>query len=147
MLSLPLVSYGWLMPLALLGWIRLRKDDRPMILYLKGYAVAYISGLLLTFLTSDYRLPLYPVWILFAAFALDQSWADLMQKRQRVLIKTAFIFLLFFTFCNYETYLNKQNYNAQMQKRMDQLLSPKKPSHLPRANESPAMSQTTLLKS
>lgn len=126
-LSMPLVSCGWLIPLALLGWIRLRKDSRPMIQLLKGFAVSYIVSLLLTFVTADYRLPLYPVWIIFAAFALDRVWVDLMEKRFDILKRMAVIFLLFFIFCNYETYLNKQNYNVNMQKRMNALMTSFKP--------------------
>ncbi len=126
-LSLPLVSYGWLAPLALIGWIRLRNDRRLMVSLLKGFAVSYILGLLLTFVTADYRLPFHPIWIVFSAFALDQIWNDLMEKRMIVLRNTAFVFLALFLFCNYQTYLSKSRYDQYMQKRFDTVLSPKKP--------------------
>ena len=78
-------------------------------------------------MTADYRLPLHPIWIIFSAFALDQIWNDLMEKRMIVLRNTALVFLALFVFCNYQTYLSKFNYDTYMQKRFDTVLSPKKP--------------------
>ncbi len=125
-LCLPLVSYGWLAPLALVGWIRLRKDERMMVRFLKGFAASYILSLLLFFVTADYRLPLHPIWIIFAAFTLDAVWSDIEHQRLETLRKSILLFMLFFLFCNMETYLNRYNYEISMRQRVEAVLHPSK---------------------
>ena len=122
-LGLPLVSYGWLAPLALLGWIGLRKDSRPMISLLQGTAFFYIAALMLTLVTADYRLPLHSIWIIFAAFAVErfiQNWQD---GKVQVLRRSICLFILFFIFCNYQTYLPKYRYESFLHKRHDTILT------------------------
>jgi len=122
-LGLPLVSYGWLAPLALLGWIGLRKDSRPMISLLKGTAVFYIAALMLTFVTADYRLPLHAIWILFASFGADRLIHNWQANRHEEFKKAIALFLVFFIFCNYQTHLRKERYDSLLQKRHDTILA------------------------
>ena len=140
-LRLPLVSYGWLAPLALLGWIGLRKDSRPMISFLKGAAVLYVIALLLTFVTADYRLPLHSIWILFASFSVDRLIRNWQASQHDELKKAAALFAVFFVFCNYQTHLRKERYDSFLQKRHDTILNAqqtKEASSVGRAEVKPA---------
>ncbi len=121
-LGLPLVSYGWLAPLALLGWLYLSRDTRPAVSLLKGLAVFYILALMLTFVTADYRLPLHPIWIIFASCAVDRFVQDWQGGKFQSLRRSFCFFVLFFIFCNYQTYLPKYRYDSSLQKRHDKLL-------------------------
>ncbi len=68
-----LLSYGWLLPLFLVGMaLAARVPPTPWILYLW---VAYFCLLTLVMHgTTRYRLPVDPVIILFAAFTLERMW-------------------------------------------------------------------------
>ena len=68
-----LLSYGWLLPLFLVGMaLAVRVPPTPWILYLW---VAYFCLLTLVMHgTTRYRLPVEPVIILFAAFTLERLW-------------------------------------------------------------------------
>ncbi|MBN1596353.1 glycosyltransferase family 39 protein [candidate division FCPU426 bacterium] len=70
-----LVSYAWLLPLAVAGiCIILRQDSRnPHLRLLAAFLLVYGTSLLLFFVTSRYRLPLLPMLIVFAALAVEQA--------------------------------------------------------------------------
>jgi len=132
-LSLPLFSYGLLAPLAILGWVYLRGDKRPTVSLLKGLAVFYILSLMLTFVTADYRLPLHPLWILFASCAVDRFIQDWQGGKKQVLRFSICLFILFFIFCNYQTYLPKYRYDSYLRKWHDNVLQPLQEPHPQRA--------------
>lgn len=129
-LKFPLVSYGWLAPFALLGWMGLRGDRRPMVIFLQGFAIFYILGLLATFVSADYRLPLHPVWILFSAYAIDRLWSGFEKRCPEMRQQMAWLFL-FLIFCNYGTFLHRANFDAFMKSRHKILLETLKKDSAP----------------
>lgn len=73
MLNLPFPTYAAVLPFALAGmFLAIR---RPMAQVLILFFFAYASGLLIFFNLSRMRLPVVPVAILFAGFALVQLWS------------------------------------------------------------------------
>lgn len=124
-LSLPLISYGLLAPLGLVGWLCLDRDSRPMVYFFKGFAAFYILGLLITFVTADYRLPLHLIWIIFAASFIDQVLTHIQKKEMRWLGGNAALILIFILFCNYPTYLDRDRYQRSIQARYEKICETK----------------------
>ncbi len=124
-LGLPLVSAVLVLPLGLLGMLAALKDKRPAIqlwiLFFTGYALS----LILTFVTSNYRLPLYLPMLLFAGYALDNAIQEFKQGVPQ-LQRWALFFLVFWIFCNYETFLSKYRYDNFIQKRIQFYSTPYK---------------------
>ncbi len=79
-LRLPLVTFGLLAPLALLGLVvGLRTWRRSLLLYLQ--VILSTFSVLLFFVSSRYRLATVPFLILFAAFGLSWSWKMIRSRR------------------------------------------------------------------
>ncbi|OGC92204.1 MAG: hypothetical protein A2142_09485 [candidate division Zixibacteria bacterium RBG_16_48_11] len=94
----------WLVgPLAILGMIyslrRFRKYS-PLFFYIFSYMLTVVFF----FVADRFRLPVIPVLIIFAGFALVQSWDRLRQKAYRQLILPLVILLISFWFCNSKAY-------------------------------------------
>jgi 4-amino-4-deoxy-L-arabinose transferase-like glycosyltransferase len=91
LLSWPLPRYGVLLPLALCGaaFAGRRRDA----LLLQGFALAYASSLLLFFNLSRLRLPIVPIVIVFAGYALVEL-ARRVQRREPRGVAPALVFLL-----------------------------------------------------
>lgn len=89
------VRVAWLLPLALAGWVRLR---RPGMLYrsLWVYVALYTLVLVLFFMIERFRLPLVPVWIVLAAFGVGSLWERDRRRRWLALILVAVGILLAF---------------------------------------------------
>lgn len=79
-LRMPVLSWGFFLAFGLAGiWLTRRRLRE---LYpLHGYLVLYGLSLVAFFVTSRFRLPLWPVLILFGAAALDNAVARLRQRR------------------------------------------------------------------
>ncbi|MBI2501783.1 MAG: tetratricopeptide repeat protein [Candidatus Latescibacteria bacterium] len=72
-------NWGWVAPLALAAWGVWGSARRETLLEL--YCLAYLLGCLLFFVSSEYRLPLVPVLLLWAALGLSEGQRAL-QRRQ-----------------------------------------------------------------
>jgi tetratricopeptide (TPR) repeat protein len=59
------LDWGWMAPLGLAGWAVWGRRRREVMLEI--YALAYLAGCLVFFVSSEYRLPLVPVLLLWAA--------------------------------------------------------------------------------
>jgi 4-amino-4-deoxy-L-arabinose transferase-like glycosyltransferase len=69
MLEIPLIGFGLICPLALLGLLLCARDfKRVGILHL--FVAGYAAALVFFFVSSRYRLPLVPVFLVFAAHSL-----------------------------------------------------------------------------
>jgi hypothetical protein len=91
------IGYGFLLPVAVLGLllaVRLRRDDRVLLLY----GLVIFAGLMMSNISSRQRLALVPVLIFYAALGIVWLWDALQAKQIRraafaivVLICTALI--------------------------------------------------------
>lgn len=70
LLRLPLISFYFISPLGILGWLLCRK--KPETSLIKLFILAYAISNILYFVTSRYRLPAVPYLIIFASYSL--SW-------------------------------------------------------------------------
>ena len=120
------VTFGWLVPLAVIGAAFSRREwKRHLILYL--YMSVYLLTGLIFFVSSEYRLPVVPVIILFAVhgfLTLVSRIAAVRRARgprrrwyRSPLVRAALVLPLLILFCNYRTPLLK----AQSLKRVDYL--------------------------
>ena len=71
LLRMPLLSFAIICPLALLGMYLARRRS-PKILLLLLFILAYGFSVVIFFVTSRYRLPVVPIMIIFASFAILQ---------------------------------------------------------------------------
>ena len=69
------LNWGWVAPLALAAWGVWGRRRRETLLEL--YGLAYLLGCLLFFVSSEYRLPVVPVLLLWAALGLSEGWQAL----------------------------------------------------------------------
>jgi tetratricopeptide (TPR) repeat protein len=72
-LRLPLPTFGWIGPLALIGMIvawRRRVESRPLAVWVGVYAATIVA----LFVTARYRLPVVGFLLLYAGFALHSAW-------------------------------------------------------------------------
>ncbi|TMA50754.1 MAG: glycosyltransferase family 39 protein [Deltaproteobacteria bacterium] len=88
-LRLPLVTFGSIVPLALLGLILSLRRRRALLL--PWFVVAYLVSLLPFFITGRYRLPVVVPMIVLAAVALDWCAAELRAERGPALVVAALI--------------------------------------------------------
>lgn len=94
LLRLPLVGFGLVCPLALLGMVLLfRRFEKLGILYL--YIVGYAGALLFFFVSSRYRMPMVPVFILFAAHGAVWIEGKLTRRDFKPFLKAAVLLALF----------------------------------------------------
>ena len=90
LLRLPLVGFGLVCPLALLGMVLLFRERKQVgILYL--YVIGYAGALLFFFVSSRYRMPLVPVFMLFAGHALHWIGKKLTARDFKPFLKAAVI--------------------------------------------------------
>jgi tetratricopeptide (TPR) repeat protein len=94
---IPLPGFWFVGPLALLGGVLLWRQRRDLaLLYL--FVIAYMIGVVVFFVNGRFRLPVAPVLIIFAAYALCYLYAALRMNRRRlvtaVAVLTACIFLV-----------------------------------------------------
>lgn len=80
LLQLPLLSWGFFLAFGLAG-MALSRRSRRQLFPLYGYLVFYGLSLAAFFITSRFRLPLYPVMIIFSGHAF--AWAVGKLRRQR----------------------------------------------------------------
>ncbi len=120
------ITFGWLVPLAVVGAaLRRREWKRDLILYL--YMAVYLLTGLIFFVSSEYRLPIVPAIIPFAVHGALSIISRLAPGRSAgrhrkiglpfPLVRTLLVLPLLILFCNYRTPLLK----AQSLKRVDYL--------------------------
>lgn len=95
LLSLPLVSYGVIAPLGLLGILLCRYPHRPEAALVLCYLGSFSLFMLLTYINSLFRVHLYPALILFASFALWRL-VGLFRERKFGRLAVALALLLLF---------------------------------------------------
>lgn len=92
LLRSPLPGFAIVSPLALVGIIlSFRRRRETGIRLLQLFVAAYIAGLLLFFVTAQYRLPAVPFLLVFAGYAAD-CWA--LELRQRRFVRALLILFL-----------------------------------------------------
>lgn len=95
-LKLPLLTFGLLCPLALLGLcLTFRRSPQALLVHL--FFLGYLVSLCMFFVTGRYRLPLVPPVLLYAAFALvwlQQAWRQ--RATRRCAAATAVVLALVF---------------------------------------------------
>lgn len=88
---LPL-GWGLLAPLAIVGWATSRRGERPLLLDL--YWMAYLLGCLLFFASSEYRLPITPVLMLYGARLIVECAVRARSGLQRGVVVRALLVVL-----------------------------------------------------
>ncbi len=79
-LKVPLLSWGFFLAFGLAGvWLTRRRWREIWPLY--GYAFLYGGSIVAFFVTSRFRLPLWPVAILFSGAALSAAWRYIEERR------------------------------------------------------------------
>ena len=117
-LSLPLISYNLIAPFGLLGIFLYREKESPITCFLIAYLGLYLLSLLLTFVTSAYRLPMHLPLILFSAYALHVWIGFCRQGQGREIKMTVGVFLILFAFTNYATFIPNYDYDLFVSKRI-----------------------------
>jgi tetratricopeptide (TPR) repeat protein len=84
-LRLPLLSMGWLLPLAVVGAVVSFREKRDIRLHL-GYIAAYCFSLLIFFVFSRYRLHVVPLLAVFAALGIQWFWTRFRERDLRHLV-------------------------------------------------------------
>jgi Flp pilus assembly protein TadD len=73
LLRLPLPSFGWIAPFALLGMgMAIAAPRRRDWLLLLGYVIAFLASVVVFFVTARYRAPIVPILLIFAVFAAEE---------------------------------------------------------------------------
>jgi hypothetical protein len=88
---LPL-GWGLLAPLAIVGWATSRRGEHPLLLDL--YWMAYLLGCLLFFASSEYRLPIAPVLMLYGARLIVECAVRARSGLQRGVVVRALLVVL-----------------------------------------------------
>jgi len=118
-----LLGWGVIVPLGLAGWFR---EGRYGLFDL--YAGSYLAGCLLFFVSSEYRLPVVPVAMIYAARGLTQGLTCLRQGRYREVAGMAGLALLLGIPINYADAFASRltikrvdyyNFGALYERRMD----------------------------
>jgi len=118
LLSLPLFSYGVILPLGITGMFLQPKENRSRASLLIIFTVLYTGVLLLTFVTSAYRLPLHIPFILFAGLSFS-CLKDYFLRRN--FEKLAFVFIVFLALAwvtHIGTFLSEKGYELRMKQRL-----------------------------
>jgi len=88
-----LVSFGFMLPFAALGWLGLRKDPALRNATL-GYLALFGGSLLLFFISSRYRLPLLPGMVILSGFGIDMLITKTVMMRKPMTIVILLIGIL-----------------------------------------------------
>jgi len=106
---IPLPGFWLVGPLSLLGGLLLwRRRGELSLLYL--FVLTYMVGVIVFFVNARFRLPVTPVLIIFAAFALTYLYYAVRQRDSH-LAAAAGVLVLTATFVNYD-YMNFRGFRA-----------------------------------
>jgi len=117
-LQWPLFTYAFVCPLGLVGILLQRKEALGSSSLLILFVLFYSGVLLMTFITSAYRLPLHPVFILFTGYAVTSLWEACLQKQFARLFFGIVILAIFYPLSNSGTYLSEKDYEKKMNERL-----------------------------
>jgi len=107
MRKVPLAGFWLIAPLALLGGaLQWRRRAQLAGLYL--FVVSYMAGVILFFVNARFRLPVVPLLIIFAAYAVFYLYESYRLKNPG-LIKTAAVLLLLGLAVNYDLFVFGEN--------------------------------------
>ena len=91
---MPLISFAFICPLALLGmWLAKKISPKNLLLLL--FILAYGFSVVIFFVTSRYRLPVVPIMIIFASSAIWQ----LLENFKKRIIPWKSLLILAFVIC------------------------------------------------
>ena len=106
------IPYGIIFPLAIVGlFLGGRFNIKAELLTL--FIIAYIPTIVLFFVTARYRLPLAPLFIIFASFGIDQLIRQFYRGHQKRFLFLFVIFLSFLILSNTDIYGYKKKNDAQ----------------------------------
>lgn len=98
------VRFGWIVPLALIGaFLATRRQFRPTSL-LFFFSFAYFVSVILFFVSARHRLPVVPIMLIFAAYALLEIYRQLRARQWAVLKWVVPVYLIMFAGLNYPFY-------------------------------------------
>ena len=99
LLQLPLISFGIIAPLALLGIIlSLRKKNSILLLTL--FTFSYMLSVILFFVSARYRLPIVPSLIIYSSYALIWYMKKIRAKEINALAPSTLLLAVLFIFIN-----------------------------------------------
>ena len=96
-LSLPLIPFGIICPLAFLGMLLLIKDYKKYSL-LYVLVIANFVSVIIFYIFSRYRLPIVPLFIIFSSYAINWFVKEIIQKKWKSPLVFGIICLLFYFF-------------------------------------------------
>lgn len=99
LLQLPLPEFGWIAPLGWLGLWLAWKLNRNIAL-LTAFVGVYPVSVILFFVTARYRLPVVPVILLFAGFAIHRLLQKLQQRK--LIWNELSLLVVFFVLINWD---------------------------------------------
>jgi len=86
------VSWWMILPFGLIGMIRcLRHNLRARLIII--FVIVYSLILVLFFITSRFRLPLYPFWIIFAAYGLNWVYEQIRSRNYKWLALSSILII------------------------------------------------------
>lgn len=95
-LTLPLFSFGIIVPLGLLGlWFSHREWKNKNILLLYLFIISYIISTIPFFITARYRIPVIPYFVIFAAYASYQLFLRIKVMNTKGLFLPSILLILF----------------------------------------------------
>ncbi|MBE9535931.1 MAG: tetratricopeptide repeat protein [Proteobacteria bacterium] len=109
-LDLPLVSFGFICPLAIVGiCLSVRESKRFSLLYF--LAAANFLSVVMFYIFSRYRLPIVPFFMLFASYALIRVVRDYSLKRWFYVATFCVLFIVSYLFTHLDE-VNSENSDA-----------------------------------
>ena len=94
-----LLGWGILFPLALANWIQQRRSGNS---FIDLYLAAYLTGCMLFFVSSEYRLPVVPILCLYSARWILFMQNSLVQKNYTAAVKSLLLVALLAIPVNYQ---------------------------------------------
>jgi hypothetical protein len=89
LLGNPLLGFGLIAPLALLGMVFSRRRHRELYFPL-SFVWIYLLSALAFFVVDHYRMPVVPVFLLFASYAVNELWVRFKKHRWAGILPAAF---------------------------------------------------------
>jgi 4-amino-4-deoxy-L-arabinose transferase-like glycosyltransferase len=122
-LRLPLVTWGVVAPLAMLGMAMSLRRGRPGAGLLVAFVAAELVSMIPLFVTAHYRLTAVPALLLLGGYAMDRLVEEIEARRWRALTATLAALVVLTVYVNLPTPLSPESY-AQKAERQLRFASP-----------------------